>query len=371
MNTEPLSDSKICIFPFHMLILEGPQLNYASTFPVACGGVSEHKMNKQLIDDSSRLAARRINLDRTMRRVLPYLLGTCWIVVAPICHAQAFRVSDPRLELRDNTIHITYDILESDPSDEFTVDLVVTDAEGKRIHAAALSGDVGEMVSGGSNKHIAWDLSVDRIEMDARIYVKVHVKAIPPPEPEIIPPVQEETALESSEDKSDEGIETAAQPEGGNEVSFQGETVKDSPSALTGRGFSRTGLVLQSVAFPGLGLSRATGNPHWIRGVAGYGCLAGAVILNRTAISNYAGIMDLTGYDEKNELYRKSLSQDQVSELLAYAAIGIWVSDIIWTLVGTSDLKMSALSNHRRGFSLYTSVERVTPAPVIGIVYRF
>jgi hypothetical protein len=317
------------------------------------------------------LEGPQLNPERIMRRALPYLLGICGFITATACHAQTFRVSDPRLELRDNTIHITYDILECDPSDEFTVELVVTDAGGKRIHAAALSGDVGEMVSGGSNKHIAWDLSVDRIEMDAQIYVKVHVKAIPPPEPKIIVAVQEEAARESPEDKSREGSETTAQLEPENEGSPQGEAVKDSPSALKEKGFSRTGLVLQSVALPGLGLSRLTGNPHWIRGVAGYGCLAGAVILNRTAISNYAGIIDLTDYDQKNELYKKSLSQDQASEILAYAAIGIWVSDIIWTLVGTSDLKMSALNEERKGFSLYTSVEPGTPAPVIGIVYRF
>ena len=35
-------------------------LNYASAFPAACGGVSERNKNKQSIDDSSRLAARRI-----------------------------------------------------------------------------------------------------------------------------------------------------------------------------------------------------------------------------------------------------------------------------------------------------------------------
>jgi hypothetical protein len=40
-------------------------LNYANTFPAACGGVSEHNKNKQLIDDSSPLAARRINYKET------------------------------------------------------------------------------------------------------------------------------------------------------------------------------------------------------------------------------------------------------------------------------------------------------------------
>jgi len=42
-------------------ILQG--LNYASEFPAACGGVSEHNKNRQLIDGSSRLAARRVNLN--------------------------------------------------------------------------------------------------------------------------------------------------------------------------------------------------------------------------------------------------------------------------------------------------------------------
>jgi hypothetical protein len=296
-----------------------------------------------------------MNLELTMRRIIPCLLGICCFIAASTCHAQTFRVSDPRLELRDNTLHITYDILNSDPSDEFTVELVVTDAAGKRIHATALSGDIGEMVSGGSNKHMAWDLSADRIEMSAQIFVKVHVKAIPPPEPEVVIPVQEETAKESPEEiqKSSEA------------------TAKDSPSALTTKGFNRTSLILQSVAFPGLGLSRLTGNPHWIMGVAGYGCLAGAVILNRTAISTYDGIMDLSDYDEKNELYQKSLSQDQVSEILAYAATGIWISNLIWTFVGTSDLKMSALNIERKGISFYTSIEPKTSAPIVGFVYKF
>jgi hypothetical protein len=36
-------------------------MNYASAFPAACGGVSEHKKNIQSIEDSSRLAARSFN----------------------------------------------------------------------------------------------------------------------------------------------------------------------------------------------------------------------------------------------------------------------------------------------------------------------
>jgi hypothetical protein len=290
-----------------------------------------------------------------MWRIIPYLLGICCFVTASNCHAQNFKVSEPRLELRDNILHITYDILNSGPSDEFIVELVVTDAGGKRIPSVALSGDAGEKVSGGTGKHIAWDLAADRIEMNAQIFVKVHVRAVPPPESAAIAPAQEESVQESDVEVSQRSNEA---------------TPEESKSELTGRGFSRTSLILQSVAFPGLGLARLTGNPHWIMGVAGYGCLAGAVILNRTAISNYSGIMELSDFDEKNNLYQKSVSQDQVSEILAYTAIGIWVSNIVWTFVGTSDLKWSALNN-RNGFSLITSVEPKSSAPIIGFVYSF
>jgi len=38
-------------------------VNYTSAAPAFNGGVSEHKINKQSIDDASRLAARRINVE--------------------------------------------------------------------------------------------------------------------------------------------------------------------------------------------------------------------------------------------------------------------------------------------------------------------
>ena len=91
--------------------------------------------------------------------------------------AQNLQVSDPKLELRDNIIYITYDILNSTPSDAFSVELVVKDADGNLIFAGALSGDIGHMVRGGSDKQISWDLGVDKVEINDQIFVKIHVKA--------------------------------------------------------------------------------------------------------------------------------------------------------------------------------------------------
>jgi len=284
-----------------------------------------------------------------------FLILAGFLVSVQTCFAQTIRVSDPRLELRDNIVHITYDILNSTPSDEFTVDLAVTDANGNKINARALSGDIGDKVYGGNYKEIRWDLSADEIEMNARIFVKVHVKAIQPPVPVAVIPEEEETIQETPVEEEP-----------------QEETIaRDSPSASGGQSFNRTSLIIQSVAFPGLGLSRYTGNPHWIRGVAGYGCLAGAVVMNRMAINTYQEIMELSDFDEKNTLYQKSQTQDQVSEVLAFTALGIWISDMVWTLVGTSDLKKSSLYSERRGLSLNTDIEPITSAPMIGIVYRF
>lgn len=94
------------------------------------------------IPDISELRTQ-LNTDLIMGKALWALLIICLLFPDPNCHAQSIQVSDPRLELRDNTIHITYDILNSDPSDEFTIDLSITDANGNRINAAALSGDIG------------------------------------------------------------------------------------------------------------------------------------------------------------------------------------------------------------------------------------
>ena len=99
-------------------------------------------------------------------------------------------------------------------------------------------------------------------------------------------------------------------------------------------------------------MTRLTGDPHWIRGAAAYGCLIGSVVLNKSAISTYDDFLDAGSIEDANSLLDKSTQQDQMSETLAYAAIGIWVLDIIWTLVGTSDLNKQSASMTSRGISI-------------------
>ena len=135
--------------------------------------------------------------------------------------------------------------------------------------------------------------------------------------------------------------------------------------------YNRAGLVLQSLVFPGLGLSRVTGNPHWIRGLAGYGCLVGSIVLNRQAVNTYKGISDLVSYNDVTEAFDKSVQQDNISEVLAYSAIGIWVIDFIWTLVGTSDLNKADSYGDSGGFSIGSNIDPLSNAPLVSVQYRF
>jgi len=133
--------------------------------------------------------------------------------------------------------------------------------------------------------------------------------------------------------------------------------------------FSRTGLILQSLAFPGLGLSRYKGSPHWIRGALGYGCLAGSVIMNRAALATYGDIMDQPGFDAKDVLYQDALKLDGISEVLAYTAIAIWVSDLVWTIVGTSDMDKGL--SYQKGLRINSGIDPVSKIPLLAFTYKF
>ena len=253
------------------------------------------------------------------------LLITFFILSGLLCYSQtSVKVSDPILEMVGNNIHISYDILNGDPDERYTVSIVIKDEEGNIINASALDGDIGEDITAGRNKQITWNLETDKIFIEANIFVQINAKIVLPPAP--------------------------------------------ITNTMT---YNRTRLILQSLAFPGLGLSRVTGKPHWIRGVAGYGCLAGAIVLNQQAKSTYNGIEDLVYFDETKEAYDKSVQQQNTSDILLYTAVGIWIADFIWTLVGTSDLKKKPNSTELKGFSIGSSMEPLSYAPMLSVRYRF
>ena len=91
-----------------------------------------------------------------------------------------FTVTKPRLELSNENLIIEYNILNTDPSDLFEVWIEVTNASGFMINAQSLSGDVGEDITGGSNKRILWNLANDNILLDEEIYVEIRAEMMKP-----------------------------------------------------------------------------------------------------------------------------------------------------------------------------------------------
>jgi hypothetical protein len=252
------------------------------------------------------------------------------IIISCICFTGTAQhvtdVSKPDLKLEANILVITYDILNSQPSDRFVIGVDVTGSNGVKIIPRTLTGEVGQNVRGGSKKVIRWDLASDLISMDQVLHIEIV----------------------------------------GKKYIVEKETVVD------GVQISRIGAIGRSLAFPGWGLSKVNpGKPHWIKGIAGFGSLAGTLILNQRAHVNYQNYLDSGDPDERENYYNKSITQEQFSNGLAIAAAGIWVADIIWTAVGTRNLSKKNLSMQRKGFSLGSEYESAGNIPMLCLKYAF
>ncbi len=263
------------------------------------------------------------------------------------CKAQqTVEVSKPRLSIEGKKVLITYDLVYSNVSDRFSVRIEVTDANKRPISARSLSGDVGEGISGGSNKRILWDLETDNIFLNEDISVQVFAK-------QEMPVVAEKPVVAQEPDMQE----------------------KESQKQLSEKGkktYSRMSISAQSLVLPGLGLSRVhPGKPHWIKGVVAYGCLGGAIYLNSQAWNNYNNYQDPTSPEQADELFNTAVKQDKISEVLGFSALGIWIVDLVWTIVGTSDLNSPQSSGTQKGFSIGTIVEPVSSAPLIALRYTF
>jgi len=202
----------------------------------------------------------------------------------------------------DNKICISYDIQNSNQDNKFKVWIEVTDSTQNKIIPVSITGDLGEKITGGNNKKIIWDFVADSIFLENGIFVQLYSELQESPE------IKEET--------------------------------KPSDLIKTEKEIKRGSIILQSLVFPGWGLSRINKNKlHWLKGVAGYGCIATSVIYNKKAFSSYNNYLDAENELDINNFYNSSIKEDKLSEAFAYTAIGIWVIDFIWTIVGSSNLK--------------------------------
>lgn len=250
------------------------------------------------------------------------------------------QLSKPDLELKGNLIIISYEILQSSGSELYNIWIEVTNDNGNILNARSLRGDVGENIRGGSKRQIAWEYENDVVNLDAGIYVQVLG--------ELMNPIVEKKVPEVA------------------------ETLTRDTNSKTKPSLSMPAALLRSVVFPGWGLSALNpGKPHWLKGVAGYGAIFSSVFLNRMAVENYNKYLESSDQGEFIGYYDQAVNQQNISTISAYVALGIWVSDIVWTLL--SDPGKSGYQSHSKPqkISFGSGFDPAAGAPMIAFRYNF
>lgn len=268
-----------------------------------------------------------------MKNIFVIIFSLVIVLAGSVCNAQTkVEISKPRLVLEEDQINIHYDILNSSRTDIFRIWIEITDSTGNYIPALSLSGDIGENVKGGSDKMITWDYVADNIYPETGIYVQINA--------EIITHIEADDII--------------------------------IPDKVPDIKISRAVVIAQSMVFPGWGLSRINkGKPHWLKGVAGYGCLAASFVYNRKAVSSYEDYLNASGIDETDKFYENSVKEDNLSEIFAYTAAGIWVMDLIWTIAGSSGLRKEPEYSQVKKISVYPVYEPSMRAQMVTVTYTF
>lgn len=276
-----------------------------------------------------------------MKRILLVALAGFFLGSSSSMLAQGtVQLSKPDLELQGNLVIISYEILQSTSSDLYRIWIEVTDDNGNILNARSLRGDVGDNIRGGSKRQIAWDYEKDVVNLDAGIYVQVLGELMNPKTEEKVP----DPAVRPMRDASSVSRSTMTKP-----------------AAL-----------LRSVVFPGWGLSAMNpGKPHWLKGVIGYGAIASTVAFNRMAVDHYNLYLESTDQGQFESYYDQAVSQQKISTLSAYVAVGVWVSDIVWTLLSDPGKGGIQSQNQSKGISLGSGFDPAAGAPMIAFRYTF
>jgi len=105
----------------------------------------------------------------------------------------------------------------------------------------------------------------------------------------------------------------------------------------------------------------------WLLGIAGYGCIIGSVVLNRSAYNAYEDYKLADNAEDRDDYFSKAESNDKISRILIYSAAAIWVTDLIWTGIQAGKARKSSETK----VSLNYYYDRVLNKPLLGLSYRF
>jgi hypothetical protein len=188
-------------------------------------------------------------------------------------------VNNIDFSLENDELIIRYDILNSKPGELFQIKVNIVTEEGKPVSAKSFKGDFGDNISGGSGKIIIWEISKDIAFLDEKINVQV-------------------------------------------------EAINQNPRVL--KSVSKGKALLLSTLYPGLGSAKITlRGYHLIKGVAGYGCLAGSFLYKKKSNQSALDYNNATTSADRDKYFSSNHDENQLSKILLYTAGAIWIFDYV------------------------------------------
>lgn len=245
----------------------------------------------------------------------------------------AAKIENIKFDAEGSKLAITYDIVKYKAGETFEIWVKIVTASGKTLVPTTMYGDVNKGVSGGTGKRVVWDVEADNVTLDEEFSVEV---------------------IGRSDSKT--GTSGEKEPE------------KVKSEKVQGQGISVGGAIALSAILPGLGNRVVKGSgAQWLLGVAGYGCVAGSIILNRSAYNAYEDYKKADDPGERDDYFSKAESNDKISRVLIYGAAAIWVSDLVWTGLQAGKSRKSSTPK----MTLYYHYDPVINEPLFGFSYRF
>jgi hypothetical protein len=199
--------------------------------------------------------------------------------------SQGFLISSMKLNFDGEHLHISYDVINKNQSDQFYVWVEIEKKNGETINIKALSGDVGENIKSGTNKEITWVPKDDSVFLDEEVFVEV---------------------------KAERYVKL----------------------------FNKGSAMLKSTVFPGLGQTKiSNGKPWWLTGVAAYGALAGGLVVRKQYLNTYDSYRVEEDPASRSDLLNQAQNKMNLSTALVVSGAAIWVANIFWVALTPNQYK--------------------------------
>ncbi len=225
------------------------------------------------------------------------------------------------LVLENNQLAIYYSISKAKKKQTFEVWPEITMENGQKVNASSFSGDYGKEITAGANKKMIWDFNADGVILNGKIYVEVKA------------------------------------------------TISVSATKV---GIGKA--LLLSAIVPGLGINKLKGGgPYWLMSVPVYGLMAGTVVFNAAASSSYDYYLN-NNYDNPQQAsndYQNALDNQKQAQTFAYAAIGTWAINMVWTGILAAKNKSVAYNYNKRKMFFYSGINPANKSVGFTLKYRF